>query len=83
VDWFIVIRKELTDPFVLIENTYNIDETGVLLSVLNLLKVLVDKNEFRNYKGARVKHTLITIVEYILINGRYLYPLIIWPAIIY
>jgi hypothetical protein len=35
VDWFAVIGKELASPVVLAENTYNMDETGVLLSVLN------------------------------------------------
>jgi len=43
VDWFAIIRKELASPAVLAENTYNMDETGVLLSVLNSLKVLVDR----------------------------------------
>jgi hypothetical protein len=52
VDWFTVIEKELASPDILAENIYNMDETGVLLSVLNSLKVLVGKNELRNYRGA-------------------------------
>jgi hypothetical protein len=36
------------------------DETGVLLSVLNFLKVLVGKSELRNYRGAGVKRALVT-----------------------
>jgi hypothetical protein len=63
-----------------VENIYNIDETSVLLSVLNSLKVLVSKNELRNYRGARVKCTLITAIECVSADGWYLYPLIIWPA---
>jgi hypothetical protein len=78
-----VIEKELASPLILAENIYNIDETGVLLSVLNSLKVLVDKNELRNYRGAGVKRTLITAIEYISTDGWYLHPLIIWPATTY
>jgi hypothetical protein len=80
VDWFTVIGKELANPLILAENTYNMDETGVLLSVLNSLKVLVGKNELRNYRGAGVKRTLITAIECVSADGRYLHPLIIWPA---
>jgi hypothetical protein len=53
----------LANPLILVENIYNIDETGVLLSVLNSLKDLVSKNELRNYREARVKCTLITAIE--------------------
>lgn len=80
VDWFSVIGKELADPQILPENVYNMDETGVLLSVLNSLKVLVGKDELRDYRGVGVKRTLITAIEYISADGRYLHPLIIWPA---
>lgn len=38
---------------VLAENIYNIDETGVFLSVLNSLKVLVGRHELKTYKEAR------------------------------
>lgn len=31
VDWFLAIRKELGSSTVLIKNTYNMDETGVLV----------------------------------------------------
>lgn len=59
------------------------NETGVLLSVLNSLKVLVGKNELRNCKGAGVKRTLITAIECVSVDDRYLYPLIIWLAATY
>jgi hypothetical protein len=75
-----VIGKELDNPLILPENIYNMDKTGVLLSVLNSLKVLVDKNELRNYRGAGVKRTLITVIKCISADSRYLHPLIIWPA---
>lgn len=55
------------------------DETGVLLSILSSLKVLIEKNGL-TFKGAGIKRTLITAIEYISIDGRSLYPLIIWPA---
>jgi hypothetical protein len=78
-----VISKELASPIVLTENTYNINETGVLLSVLNSLKVLIDRHELKTHKGVSVKRILITAIECISIDGRYLHPLIIWPVIIY
>jgi len=47
-----VIGKELSDPAIILENVYNMDETGVLLSVLSSLKVLVSKQDLRNYRKA-------------------------------
>jgi hypothetical protein len=70
----------LQDPAVLAENVYNIDETGVILSMLGSVKVLVSKNDMRSYRGARVKRKLVTAIECISGDGRYLNPLIIWPA---
>lgn len=78
--WFGVIGRELADPAILLENVYNMDETGVLLSVLNSLKVLVSKNDLREHRGAAVKRTLVTAIECISADGRCLSPLIIWPA---
>jgi hypothetical protein len=70
----------LQDPAVLAENVYNMDETGVILSMLSSVKVLVSKNDMRNYRGARVKQKLVTAIECISGDSRYLNPLIIWPA---
>lgn len=72
--------KELASLVVLANNTYNIDETGVLLSILNSLKVLVSKSKLKNYRGVGVKRTLITAIECVSTDSRCLYPLIIWPA---
>ena len=47
MQWFTVIGKELSDPAIVPENVYNMDETGVLLSCL---KVLVSKQDLRNYR---------------------------------
>jgi hypothetical protein len=40
-EWFEVISKVLQDPTVLPENVYKMDETGVMLSMLGSVKVLV------------------------------------------
>ncbi len=80
VDWFSVIEKELAGTAVLTENICNMDGTGVLLSVLNALKVLVSRSDLRNYRGTGIKRTLITAIECISADGRCLPPLVIWPA---
>jgi hypothetical protein len=49
----------------------------VLMSSLVSLKVLVGKDDMRDYRGAGVKRTLITAIECISADGRYLFPLII------
>jgi len=51
VQWFTVIGKELGDPAIVPENVYNMNETGVLLSVLSF-QVLVSKQDLRNYRKA-------------------------------
>lgn len=62
---------------ILPKNTYNMNETEVLLSMLGSIKVLVGKNDLRDYRGANVKRTMMTAVECISANGRRLLPLII------
>ena len=79
-DWFDIIRKMLEDPAIRPENVYNMDETGVMLSMLGSVKVLVSKDDLRDYRGAGVKRTTVTAVECISADGRSLLPLIIWPA---
>ena len=49
VHWFAIIGPQLADPTLRRENIYNMDETGVLLSVLTELKVLVDSAELRKF----------------------------------
>jgi hypothetical protein len=80
VHWFEVIEKVVEDPAVLPENVYNMDETGVMLSMLGSVKVLVGKNDLRDHRGAGVKRTMVTAIECISADGRSLLPLIIWPA---
>lgn len=78
--WFEVIGRVLKDPAISKENVYNMDETGVMLSMLGTVKVLVGKDDMRDYRGARVKRTLVNAIECISGDGRYLDPMIIWPA---
>jgi hypothetical protein len=78
--WFKVIGKVLKDSAILPENIYNMDETGVILCMLNSVKVLVSKDDRRDYKGAGVKRTTVTAIECISGNGRSLLLMIIWPA---
>jgi hypothetical protein len=81
VHWFDVIGKVLQT--VVPENVYNMDETGIMLSMLGSIKVLVSKDDLRGYRGARVKRTVVTAIECISGDGRYLDPIIIWPASIH
>jgi hypothetical protein len=37
------------------ENVYNMDETGVMLSMLGSVKVLVVKDDLRGHRGVGVK----------------------------
>jgi hypothetical protein len=80
VEWFEVIGPVLHEPDVRAENVYNMDETGVMLSMLNSVKVLVGKDDIRSSRGARVQRTMVTAVECISADGRCLNPMIIWPA---
>jgi hypothetical protein len=50
----------LYEPDILLENVYNMDETGVKLSMLNSVKVLVSKDDTHAYRGACVKRTIVT-----------------------
>jgi hypothetical protein len=51
--WFNIIGRELANPAILPEKVYNMDETGVLLGVLNSLKVLVSKDDLKSIEGPR------------------------------
>jgi len=43
--WFEVIGRVVQDPAIAPENVYNMDETGVMLSMLGSVKVLVGKDD--------------------------------------
>ena len=78
--WFKVIGRVVHDLAILPENCYNMDEMGVMLSILGSVKVLVSKDDLRNYRGTGVKRTMVTAIEYVSADGRSLLPLVIWPA---
>jgi hypothetical protein len=72
-----VIGKELYNLVIIPENVYNMDETGVILSILGSLKVLVGKDNLRDYRGTGVKRIIVTIIKCISIDGRSLFLIII------
>ena len=74
---FKVVGKVLQELAILPENCYNMDETGVLLSMLGSVKVLIGKDDIRDYRGAGVKRTIVTAIECVSANGRSLLPLVI------
>ena len=75
--WFEVIAEVLQDPAILPENVYNMDETGVMLCMLGSIKVLLSKDDPRDYRGAGVKRTIVTTIKYISVNGKSLLLIII------
>jgi hypothetical protein len=81
--WFEIIGKVLQDLAILAENVYNIDKTGVMLSMPGSVKVLVGKDDTQDYRGVQVKHTTVTVIKCISADSRYLNLMIIWPATIY
>ena len=58
-------------------DTYNMDETGVMLCMLSSIQVLLSKDNLQDYKGAGVKRTIVTAIKYISANSRTLLPMII------
>jgi hypothetical protein len=56
------------------------DETGVMLSMLSSIKVLVGKDDPRDYRGAGVKREMVTAIECISGDGKSLLPIIVWLA---
>ncbi|KAH8723110.1 hypothetical protein GQ44DRAFT_566532, partial [Phaeosphaeriaceae sp. PMI808] len=60
VQWFEMIGKVLEDS-----------ATGIILSKLNSVKVLVGTDNKRGYKGARIKCTTITAIECVSAVDRY------------
>jgi hypothetical protein len=78
--WFNIIETELDRAEIVLENVYNMDKTGVILSMLGSLKVLVGRDDLRAYRGVGVKWTIVTAIKCISADGRSLHLLIIWPA---
>jgi hypothetical protein len=72
-----VIVEVLQDPAILTKNVYNMDETGVMLCMLGSIKVLISRDDPRDYRGAGVKRTMVTAIKCIGTNGKSLLPIII------
>lgn len=83
IHWFKIIKKILQDSAILAENIYNINEIKIILFMSDSVKVLVDKNDKWNYRDACIKWTLITVIECISADDKYLNSMIIWSVIIH
>jgi hypothetical protein len=59
------------------ENVYSMDETRVMLSKLGSVKVLVRQDDRRDYHSVRVERQMVSAVECISADGRYLKPMVI------
>lgn len=76
-----MIRKILQDSTILSKNVYNMNDTEVMLSMLDSVKVLIDKDDRRDYRDTGVKRTMMTAIECISADDRSLLSMIIWPVI--
>lgn len=74
------MEKVLQDLSIRAETVYNMNETGVMVSMLGSVRVPVGKGDVRDYRGARVKRPTITAIECISADGRYPDPMIIRSA---
>jgi hypothetical protein len=54
-----------------------------MLFILGLVKFLISKVDKRKYRGIRIKYTTVNAIKCISADGRYLNPIIIWPATTY
>jgi hypothetical protein len=52
-----------------------------MLYMLGSIKVLVSKDDPRDYKGAGVKRIIVITIKCISVNGKSLLPMIIWLVI--
>jgi len=65
-------------PAVLQENIYNIDKIGIMFFKLNFVKVFVNRDYKRGYRGVCIKRTTVTAIEYVSTDDKYLNLMIIW-----
>jgi hypothetical protein len=54
-----------------------------MLYILGFIKVLISRDNLRDYKGAGIKHIIVIIIKYININNKSLLLIIIWLVITY
>ena len=72
-----MIEKVLQDSSILSKNVYNMNEAETMLFMSGSVKVIVNKNDIRNYRDARIKRTTMTAIECISVNDEYLTFMII------
>ena len=78
-----MIGRVVYNLAILPENCYNIDETGVILSMLGSIKVFISKDDLCNYRDVEVKRIMVTTIKCVSANSRSLLSLIIWLALTY
>lgn len=61
--WFEVLGEELDNPVIVPKKINIMNETGVMLSMLGSLKVLVSEDDTRTYRGAGIKREMVTAIE--------------------
>jgi hypothetical protein len=61
--WFEIMDKQLSQRDIIQENVYNMDETGVLLSDLNTVKVIVSRSDAQRNRGVGLRRTMITAIK--------------------
>ena len=81
IHWFEMIEMILQDSIILLKNVYNMNETEIMLFMSNSVKVLINKNDIRDYRDAWIKRTTMTAIECISADDRYLTSMIIWSII--
>ena len=72
-----MIERKLRKPNIIQRNIYNIDKIRIILSILGSIKVLIGKDDIRDYKGIHIKRTTVITIEYILAANESLKPMII------
>jgi hypothetical protein len=67
----------LQDLAILLKNVYNIDQARAILYMFSFIKVLISKDNPRDYKGTSVKRIIVTAIECITANSKSLLLIII------
>jgi len=67
----------LNNSAILSQNVYNMNEIEVMLSMLGSVKVLVDKDDWQDYRSVYIKCITVTAIECISVDSRSLLLIII------
>lgn len=77
---FGIMSRQLSEREISQGNVYNMDETGVLLSDLSIVKVLMSRSNVQSRGGGGLRRTMITAVDCVFADRRFLGPVILWPG---